>query len=48
MGEILVECAKCKIEMKCSVFKIHVCQGETKDTLAELIDEIIGFEDPEA
>ena len=50
MGEILVECSKCAVEMKYSIFKIHVCPGHKVgdlDELLELIDEIIGIEDIE-
>ena len=48
MGEILVECSKCGIEMKYSVFRIHICQGDIADKLDELINEILGFEDLES
>ena len=51
MGEILIECSKCGIEMKYSSFKIHICPGNKLgelDELMEFIDEVLGIEDLEA
>jgi len=47
MGEILVECSKCAVEMKYSIFKIHVCPGHKMgrlDELLELIDEMLDMD----
>jgi len=51
MGEILVECSKCAVEMKYSIFKIHVCPGHKMaglDGLLELIDDLLDLGDIEA
>jgi len=51
MAEILIECSKCGVEMKYSLFKIHICPGhkiDELDQLLELIDEMLGVNDTEA
>jgi len=44
MGEILIECNICKMEMKYSLFKNHICPGHNFDELEklfELFEEIL-------
>lgn len=51
MGEILIECSKCGIEMKYSLYKIHICTGHKigeLDQLFELIDEMLGIDEVES
>lgn len=51
MGEILIECSICKMEMKYSLFKNHICPGHVLDELDqifELLEELIGGEETDA
>ncbi len=51
MGEILIECSICKMEMKYSLLKTHICPGHELgefDQLFELFEEIIGENQTEA
>jgi hypothetical protein len=44
MGEILIECSVCEMEMKYSLLKIHICPGRKMvglEELFELIDNMI-------
>jgi len=44
MGEVLIECCLCGMEMKYSHFKVHICSGHRiagLEELMELIDEMI-------
>lgn len=50
MGEVLIECNICGVEMKYSNFKVHICSGHTIagiEGLMELIDEMINENKPE-
>ena len=50
MGEILTECSVCKMEMKYSLLKIHICLGHKiggLEELFELIDDMIKENTPE-
>ena len=51
MGEILIACSICKMEMKYSLLKIHICPGHELgelDQLFELFEEIMGEEEADA
>ncbi len=52
MGEVLIECSKCGMEMKYSLLKTHICPGHKTEKiekfLEELLDEILDLEDSEA
>ena len=44
MGEILIECSVCEMEMKYSFYKVHICPGHKiggLEELFELIDDMI-------
>ena len=48
MGEILIECSVCRMEMKYSLLKTHICPGHKLggiDQLLELFEEIINEEE---
>ena len=49
MGEILIECSVCEMEMKYSLLKIHICPGRKMGGLEELfklIDDMINENEP--
>jgi hypothetical protein len=51
MGEILIECSICGMEMKYSLLKTHICPGYKISGFTELmerIDEMIGEVEKEA
>ena len=51
MGEILIECSVCGMEMRYSLLKTHICSGYKISgftELMELIDEMIGENELEA
>jgi hypothetical protein len=47
MGEILIDCPFCGIEMRNSIYKTHICLGDKIDDLAQLTDFLLELETEE-
>ena len=47
MGEILIECPVCGIEMLKSMYKTHICLGDKINDLAQLTDFLMELEKEE-
>jgi len=41
MGEILIACPVCGIEMRNSIFKTHICLGDKIDDLSQITDFLL-------
>ncbi len=41
MGEILISCPVCDIEMRNSIYKTHICLGDKIDDLAQITDFLL-------
>jgi hypothetical protein len=47
MGEVLIYCPVCGIEMRNSIYKTHICLGDKIDDLAQLTDYLLELETEE-
>jgi hypothetical protein len=47
MGELLIDCPVCGIELRYSIYKTHICLGEQTDDLAQLTDFLLELQSEE-
>ena len=44
MGEVLINCPFCDIEMRNSIYKAHICLGDKMEDFEQLRDFLLDFE----
>jgi hypothetical protein len=47
MGEVLIGCPVCGIEMRNSIYRTHICLGDKINDLAQLTDFLLELENKE-
>ncbi len=47
MGEVLIDCPVCGIEMRNSIYKSHICLGDKIDDLSFFTDILMEIEEDE-